>query len=91
MRERGAIAGGHEFVPGSVDWEKLGARGNEPQRGGQFFEGAEAVASTVNEQRGGAQVWKMRGAELRWPFRRMQRVGEQKQSVGEVGFGSGED
>ena len=65
MRQRGAIASADKFVAGGVDPEKLRSRGDELQRRGHLVKGAEAVASAVNEQRGGAQAWEVRGAELR--------------------------
>ena len=44
----------------------------------------------MDEERGGAELREMRGAQLVGGFGRMQRVGKQEERVGERGIGGGE-
>ena len=77
-------------MAGGIDGKKPRGRGDPLKRGGHFVEGAEAVARAVNEEGGRAERRKVRGAELRGLFRRMQGIGEEQQRVGEAGRGGGE-
>lgn len=65
----------------SLDDNQIGARGNRNQRGAHFRDGSERVARAVNEQRRRPQLIKVRRAKPVRFARRMQRVGEQHQSI----------
>jgi hypothetical protein len=90
LRQRGAIAGGEKFVAGGFHGQQLRARRDELQRGGQFVDGGEAIAGSVKEQRGSAEVREVSGAQLRGRLGRMQRIGKQEQRVDESWVRSGE-
>ena len=66
------------------------ARGNRGERGLHFRDGAKWIASPVKKKRRRPQLTKVLRAELFEFARRMQRVGEQQQHVGEAGMFRGQ-
>src|ERR1700733_1934916 len=55
---------------------------NRRQGGSHFIDGSERGAGPVQEQRRSFKLREVRGAQLLWLARRMQRVGQEQQRVG---------
>jgi hypothetical protein len=74
-----------EVVGGVFDGEEVVAGGDLIQGEGEFFDGGEGVAGALDEEGGLGDLREVFGAELSRFVGRVQRIGEQEQSVG--GFG----
>jgi hypothetical protein len=62
------------------------ARRDELQCRGHFFDGTERIASAVNKERGSLQPRKVNGSRLLGFAGRMERIGKQKECVGDSGI-----
>src|ERR1700690_3509740 len=69
-----------QSVSCTFDWNQFRGRRNQLDRTRQFFNRAERITRTTDEQDGSAQTGEMRGPQLRRPSRRMQRIRQQKQA-----------
>jgi hypothetical protein len=75
-----------EFVSGASDRKQFGSRGDELQRGNHLVDGAKPVPHAMNKHCGGLELREMRGSQLFGPLRRVERVGEQEESIGDAGL-----
>ena len=79
-------AAGFRSWPDALHREDLRVRRNLRDRRAQFLDRRERIARAVDEQRGRAQLRKECRAQLLGLARRMQRIGEQQQAVGQIGM-----
>jgi hypothetical protein len=89
-RQRGPVGRLEQLVTGTFNREELGAGRDEGEGSGHVVESAEAVAGTGDEERRRFEARKVLGPELVGAARRVERVGEQEQSVNQSWLGGGE-
>ena len=79
---RHILTAAREIVPCVFDRHEFRAGRNEPERLAHFIQRSERIARAVNKQGGFMQILKMRRAQLLGLIRRMQRIRQQQQRVG---------
>jgi len=81
---------GQQVMPRSLEQDKRGSSGNQIESRPHLFDRPERVARALNKKRRSAQGRKMVRAKFGRQARRMKRVGEKQQSVGDGGIFGGE-
>src|SRR6202020_1356872 len=78
------------FVAGAGDGLQLGSRRDKRERSSHLVDRTEAIVRPVHEECGDLQTRQVRRTQLGRPLWRMERVGEQQQTVRHTGLSGGQ-